>query len=789
MAISSLDRKLLRDLWRMRGQALAIALVIGAGVAMYLLMLSTFESLQLTLDTYYERQRFGDVFASLKRAPWWLADEIAAIPNVADAETRVVVEVTIDVPDMVEPASGRLISVPADRRPKLNDLFLRKGRWLEPGRSDEVLASESFAAAHGLGPGDTIAAIINGRRRELEIVGLALSPEYIYQIRPGELLPDEARFGVFWMERRALATAFDMEGGFNDVVLSLMHGASEQEVIARLDELIEPYGGFGAIPRSLQSSHWYLMNELKGLQSMGAFIPMIFLGVAAFLLNVVLSRIVSVQREQIAVIKALGYSNSTIGLHYAKWAAIVAVVGAAIGLALGIWFGKAMTEMYTMFFHFPILLYHLEPLLILKAIGISLAAALIGALSTVRQAVTLPPAEAMRPEPPAKYGVSVLERTGLRRWLSQPTRIILRTLQRHPGRAALSVIGIAFGGALLVLGTFSLDAMDEMMDLQYNIAQRWDVMVTFVEPTSSRVVSEIDHLPGVMGSETFRSVPVRLRHGHISRQTAITGVPENARLNRVVDTSHQPVDIVPGGLILSAKLAEILAVEPGDTVRIEVLEGARPVREAVVISLVNEYMGTNAYMELGALNRLMREDRTVSGAYLMVDDAATNRLYQQLKETPRVAGVLLKLAAVKSFEDTLAEMMAMIRSVTVLFAAIIAFGVVYNAARISLSERSRELATLRIIGFTRAEISYILLGELAVVTALAVPLSLLLGRNIAAWMVEDFDTELWRMPLVIEPRTYAFAAVVIVIATAISALIVRRKLDRLDLVEALKTRE
>ncbi len=318
MVISALDRKLLRDLWRMRGQALAIALVIGAGVAMYLLMLSTFDSLDLTLNTYYERQRFGEVFASLKRAPWWLADEIANIPDVADAETRVVVEVTIDVPDMAEPASGRLISVPADRRPRLNDLFLRKGRWIEPGRSDEVLASETFAKAHDLGPGDTIAAIINGRRRELEIVGLALSPEYIYQIRPGEMLPDDARFGVFWMERRALATAFDMEGGFNDVSLRLMRGASEQEVIARLDELIKPYGGLGAIPRALQPSHWYLRNELKGLQSMGAFIPMIFLGVAAFLLNVVLSRIVSVQREQIAVIKALGYGNATIGLHYAQ---------------------------------------------------------------------------------------------------------------------------------------------------------------------------------------------------------------------------------------------------------------------------------------------------------------------------------------------------------------------------------------------------------------------------------------------------------------------------------------
>ncbi len=790
MRIAPLDRKLIRDLWAIRGQALAIALVVGAGIAIFVAMLSTFDALDLTLRTYYDRYRFADVFASLKRAPLPVADDIAAIPGVASVDTRVVVDVTLDVPDLAEPAMGRLISVPARGRPALCDVFLREGRYIEPGRPDEVLASESFARAHGLHPGDSIAAIINGRRRALRIVGLALSPEYVYPIRPGELMPDDARFGVFWMERKALATAFSLDGAFNNVVLTLARGASEPEVISRLDTLLDArYGGVGAIPRALQPSHWYLNNELVQLRNSGEIVPVIFLGVAAFLLNVVLSRIVDVQRPQIAAMKALGYSNTALAAHYVKWSLAVALTGSAVGVGVGAWLGWAMTTMYTTFFHFPILLYRLQPSVVVGAVAIGLGAAVLGAVGAVRRAVTLPPAEAMRPEPPASYHETWAERAGLKRLLSQPGRIIVRTLQRHPGRALLSMLGIALGTSLLVVGTFSLDSIDVLMDMQFNVVQRYDVMVTLVEPTSAGAFDEVRRLPGVVDAEAFRAVPVRLRFGPRSRHVAITGVPRSPRLNRVVDASQRVIRLPPAGLVLSAKLAALLGARRGDLVTVEVLEGTRSVREVAVADLVEEYMGLNVYMDLDALHRFMREGDTISGAFLQVDAGRVDALYRTLKRTPRVGGVALKRAARESFVRTLADMMDKLLAVYVVFAAVIAFGVVYNNARISLSERSRELATLRVIGFSRGEISYILLGELALVTLGAVPAGLLLGYGMAAAMMPAMDTELWRLPLVILPRTYAFAAVTTIIATAASALIVRRRLDRLDLVEVLKTRE
>jgi putative ABC transport system permease protein len=496
-----------------------------------------------------------------------------------------------------------------------------------------------------------------------------------------------------------------------------------------------------------------------------------------------------VQRTEIAAIKALGYGNGAIAAHYVKWSVVVATLGSATGVGLGAWIGWGFTRMYTLFFHFPVLLYRLNVRVAVLGILIGVAAAVAGALGAVNRAVRLPPAEAMRPEPPATFAESWPERAGLRRLLSQPARIILRTLQRHPARVALSITGIALGASLLVLGNFSADAIDELIRVQFDVAQRYDVMVTMVLPTSAGALDELARLPGVMDLEPFRAVAARLRSGPRSRNVGVVGVPAGGRLNRVVDASRGPIDLPPDGIVLSESLANLLAVRRGQAVTVEVLEGVRPVRDLIVTDLVKDYMGTNAYMSLGAVHRLMQEGPTLSGAYLQVDRGAAGALYSRLKATPRVAGVALKRAAIESLQATMASMMAKVQAIYVLFASIIAFGVVYNSVRISLSERSRELATLRVIGFTRGEVSYVLLGELGLVTMAAVPIGLLIGYGMVAALIPLTDSEMFRIPLVVSPNTYAMAAATTVTATVVSALVVRRRLDRLDLVEVLKTRE
>jgi putative ABC transport system permease protein len=787
--VSALNRKLLRDLAAMKGQAFAIAMVVAAGVSVYVMYLSNFASLQSTRAAYYSQQRFADVFASLKRAPERVASEIANLPNVSAIETRVVANVTLDLERLEEPASGRLISVPVDRRPRVNDVFLRRGRWIEPGRRDEVLASEGFAVAHGLNPGDQVPAVINGRLRRLRIVGIALSPEYIYSIRPGELVPDDKRFGIFWMDRQALGAAFDMEGGFNDVVLRLAPGTPPDETIARLDRILEPYGGLGAIPRALQLSHWTVENELAQLQSFGFMLPLVFLLVAAFILNVALTRALALQRPQIAALKALGYSNIAIGWHYLKWALVIGALGVAIGIAAGAWLGHLIISLYNQFFRFPQLLFSVPVSVVSGATVLTLAAAGGGAFSAVRRAVRVPPAEAMRPEAPARYRRSVLETPSVARRLGAAGRMVLRNVTRHPLRASASIAGIGFAVAILMIGLVFSDAMDRLIETQFWIAERQDVTIAFVEPRADAARLALGRLPGVIAVEPQRSVAVRVRAGHRERYVSLTGVPPNPRFRRIVDRDGRTLPMPASGVVLSKMLGDVLGVTSGDQVRLEVLEGARPVRDMPVAGFVDDTMGLAMYLNLGDVHRLMREGDVASGALLLIDPASEAAVARMLKTLPAVAGAGFKRAVLQSFRDTMAANMNLSIAINLIFAGIIAFGVVYNAARVSLSERSRELASLRVLGFTRAEISLILLGELAVLTLAALPVGAVFGYALSSLIVGTIQSEVYRFPLYVSRQAVAWSFLGIIAAAAISALLVRRQLDRLDLVAVLKVRE
>ncbi len=787
--MKTLDRKLMRDLWRLRGQIIAIALIVACGLASFVSMSGTYAALKLTQASYYDQYRFAHVFASLKRAPESLSNAIAAIPGVAQAQTRVVTEVTLDVPGLSEPASGRIVSIPEVQQPILNDLYLRQGRYIDPQQGSEVIISEAFALANQLHIGDQIGAVINGRWQQLQIVGFALSPEYIYEIGRGDVFPDNRRFGVLWMGRKALSQAFNMDGAFNDVALTLMPAASVEDVIFRLDQVLARYGGIGAIARKDQISHRFVSDEISQLQGHAVLLPTIFLGIGAFLLHMVLMRLIGTQRDQIAILKAFGYSNATIGWHFLKFVFVIVALGAFLGTVVGVWLGSGLIKLYADFYRFPTLQYHLSLVQQIQGILISAGAATIGALGAVKRAVSMPPAEAMRPEPPAQFRRTLMEHFGLQRWLSPVWQIIIRNLERKGIQSLLSILGVAAAIMLLVMGGYSRDAMHYLMDIQFGVIQRDDVTIVFNEPRPARTEYELQHLPGVLSVEPLRMVPVRLRSGHRTYQLALTGLRPETELRHLVDTKLNPIALPLEGVLLTNKLGEILGVNPGDDLTVEVLEGDRAVRSVPVAGLIDEMIGLSAYMDLDALHRLMQEGRVLSGAMLAVDATQIDSLYRALKQTPMVATVRLRQATLQRFQETIAQNQATMNTIQIIFACIIAMGVIYNAARIALSERSRELATLRIIGFSRPQIAVILLGEQAILTLVAIPLGFIMGYGLAGWLSRSLSTDLFRFPLVIHPASYAFAAIVVGLAAIVSGLIVRRNLDHLDLIAVLKTRE
>ena len=787
--MNALNRKLLRDLWRLRGQVLAIAMVVASGVAVLVMSLATLNSLQETAATYYERYRFADVFASVTRAPEHLAASIADIPGVQHVETRISKLATLDIAGFGEPVIGQLVSIPDRGESVLNRLALLAGRRVQPDHPDEVVLSEPFAEAHRLETGSRLHAIINGKRRQLTVVGIALSPEHVYAIGPGALMPDNRRFGVLWMGREALEAAYDLDGAFNDVTLSLLHGTRPEAVIQPMDQMLGRYGGIGAIARADQLSNWFLVNEIDQLETLARILPTIFLVVAAFLTNMVLARIIATERSEIGLMKAFGYRNTEIAWHYARLVMAITAVGIVLGWLVGAWFGKVSTGLYAEFYRFPLLIYAPQPSTFAIGALVSLGAALAGTFGSLRRAAMLPPAEAMRPPAPALYRRTRLSTSRIAAWLDQPTRIILRQIVRWPGRSLLTSVGIALSVGVLVMALQWIDSINHIVQVYFFDTQRQDMMVGLVEAQSDTAAHELAHLPGVLSVEPMRIVSAYLRHGNRSHRGALTGVPPDAQLQRVYDAGGYVVPLPPGGVVLGTKLAEKLGVTTGDTLQVDVLEGRRPQLQIPVVGVFETYIGIPAFIDLATLNRLLKERPSLEYANLLVDDAARPALYAGLKAMPEISAVMLREAAISTFHDTLAETLLIYISFFAMFACTLGFGVVYNSTRIALSERGRELATLRVLGFSRAEISYILLGEVALLIFIGLPLGCLAGQGLAWLMTTAFETELYRVPLVIELSTYGTAVLVALLATAASAALVRRRLDRLDLVAVLKTRE
>lgn len=787
--MAPLDRKLVRGLWRIKGQVLAIALVMATGVAVLVMSLTNIESLSETASAYYERYRFAHVFAGVKRAPERIAQRVARIPGVQAVETRVVKSAILDVAGFEEPVVGRMVSVPDYGEPALNQLVIRSGRFPAPGATTEALLSEPFADAHGLDIGDRLRAVVNGKWRELRVTGTALSPEYVYTLGPGALMPDDRRFGVIWMGREALAAAFDLDGAFNDISLRTMRGADRQLVIERLDNLLDGYGGVGAYDRGDQTSNWFLSNEIEQLKTMSTFLPTIFLTVAAFLTNMVLSRLIAVERAEIGLLKAFGYNRLEVGWHYVKLTLVIGVIGVLIGGALGYWLGYTNSRVYIEYFRLPFLVFSPGAHAFVIAALASLGAALIGTLSAVRRAVRLPPAEAMSPPAPPSFSASGLAEMGPMGRLDQPTRIILRQIFRWPLRSMVTSAGIGMAVAVLVMALHWIDATNHMVSVHFEQAQRQDISVGLAEARSTRALRGFEQLPGVIATEGARSVSVRFRNGAREHRGGIQGVPRRQRLQLVYDADGRQLDLPRQGLVLSTMLAEILDVSTGDIVTVEVLEGRRPVLRIPVVDTFDTYIGTPAYMNIRALNDIMRERPVVSLVHLQIDPRERPALFRRLKEIPQAASLSIKQATIDSFQETLDESILVLITVFVVFAGVLAFGVTYNSARIALSERGRELATLRVLGFSRAEISYILLGETALLTLTALPLGCAAGYALARLTSESFVTELYRIPMIIEPTTYGWAMLTGLTAAAVTAIMVRRRLDRLDLISVLKTRE
>ena len=787
--VKPLHAKLFRDLWRIKGQAMAIMLVIGIGVALQVMMSGIVASLTQTRDTYYERHQFADVFASVVRAPERVVGQLRDIAGVAAVDTRVTGGALIDVASRDLPVSARILSLSSDGQRHLNEILLTSGRLPEAANPQEVVLLEGFAKAHGILPGSQISVTLNASRRMLDVVGTAQSPEFIYYAAPGEMIPDDARFGVIWIGRPTLAAALDLNGAFTEVLLTLRRDANIDAVLVGIDRLLTPYGGAGSYAAIDHPSNRFLSEEISGLEVSAKNVPPVFMLVAAFLLYIVISRLVQSEQEEIGLMKAFGYSDAEVSVHYLQLILMIALGGALLGCVLGVALGRMTIPIYTTYYKLPFLLFRLEVSSFLSGILTSITVATVGGAIVLRRIFQLAPAEAMRPPSPPDYsktgnfGQRIVSR------LDQPTRMVLRRVTRQPFRMLGAVMGIAAGMALSLSMLIIYEGFDEALDRTFNVIDRSDAFVTFTAPSSGKVIYEMQRITGVSRVEPVRAAPVIFRNGRHQYSGAITGLASNAELFRALDAESQPIALPTRGVVLSTSLASILDLNVGDDITVDIRQGNQPVVNTRVAGITQSLMGSPAFMDIDALNGLINEPNRLSGAYLSIEDGAEKSVYSALKNMPRVAGVSLRAEAEQAFETIMDQGAGSSRFIMGFMAFAITFGIIYNAARVAKDERLRDLASLRVMGFYQGETAFVLLGELAVVTLIALPLGVLMGNALSHLIAAGFSTDLYQIPIVYTPKATGTAIAIVVGAALTSGWLVKRDIDRVEIISALKTRE
>lgn len=773
----------------MKTMIFVISLMIISGVATFITLVSTLQSLRSTKDAYYQEYYFSNVFATLKRAPNNVTQRIREIPGINRVETRIQAGANLLLDGFDETIRGLIISLPDEGEVPLNRLYIREGRLPDPYNMQEVVLGDAFAQAHNLQAGDKISAVINGQLKSFTIAGIGLSPEYIFQGDPSSIIPDFERFGIMWMRRSSLEATYDMQGAFNNVVASFTWQAHEKGIISQLDEILQPYGGLGATGRRNQQSHFYITEELNQLEQMATLFPAIFLGVAVFLLNVVIGRLIQTQQGQIATLKAFGYSNAEIGLHYLFMVSVILVLGFVSGVLLGMYLGKLLAGVYAEFYRFPFLTYRLDPSVFLLALAVSVFAAFGGALFSIRKAIMLPPAEGMRSDSPAIFKHTHFDRWKLIKSLDQPSKMILRQLNQHKIKVAFSCLGIALAASLVMMGRMSNDSVNYAVEVEFKQASPHEYAISFTDAISAQALYEIKRIRGVDYAEATHSVPVRLRKGHRNRLTSIQAFPDSMKLKVLIDRDGNKISLPKEGMILTWKLGEILDVQVGDKLQVEFLERHRQIIEVPVAGFMDQFFGLGAYMRLDALDRIVQDKSLISGVYMNIDESYEGEIKNALRASPAVAGITSTRETISEFYDSTAQTWLIMAFFVSLFAGATAFSVVYNNARISLSERSRELASLRVLGFTRGEIAYILLGELWLVVLLSIPFGMMAGTGLTAFIITSLETELYRIPMNISAITYTLAALTVIVSALLSSVVIRMRLNRLDLIGVLKERE
>ena len=786
--MTGLHRKLFRDFVSLGPQVFTIALLILGGLSVMFSSWSSYESLERAKNFFYNEYQFGDIFVDIVRAPESIVHKISQWEGVRRVESRILKDGLIDVPGQIEPALGRFISWKGIHQ-KINLIYLRQGRMPQKNSVTEVVVHEAFAVAHHLKVGDSLQVLLAGKKRKLIISGVGLSAEYVYALSPVAPLPDDKHFGIFWVRQEDMESWTSMNGSLNSLQIQVEDYRYLEELKRKLDILLQPYGSIQSYDRSQQVSHIFVQDEIRQQRVMAIIVPFIFLSVAMFILNIILSRVITLHRAPIATLKALGYSSISLFLHYFQLVTLILLAGILPSLFCGAWIGQWYSKLYQDFFRFPSIDFHLAPQAIFLGFSAGLIPGWIGALNTLKKVISLQPAEALRPPTPPPFQKGLFEKFKIFQSMGIFSKMILRSMLFRPWRLFFSVMGIAASLAILINGSFWTDVIDFMIQRQFQEMHREDLTITLNHPRHLSVFAELKHLPGVFMLEGQRSVPVRIQFQNKKKEISVLGWNPHAVLSRILDKDGREIQPAQGGVVLSRYFESSFGLKIGDKVIMKLLQGSQSQWDVPVMGFVDDMMGQQAYVWKSDLHHWLKESEVVETIHMKIDPQYSNSIYVALKEKPEVLGITIRKLLLESFTQSVGDMILVFTMILFLFALAIAAAVIYNSARIGFSERGWELASLRILGFGIWKTFEVIFLDIGIQVLLAILPGLGLGFGLSYLSTSFIQNDTFKFPLVIHPSTYGLAVLVLMFTFLGSGMFLYRQVSGLDFSDALKARE
>ncbi|BCZ44916.1 ABC transporter permease [Clostridium gelidum] len=784
-----LFRNLLRDIKKSKGQFISILIIVVLGVTFYTAINSAFKNLSNSSSEYYSEYRLADIWVDLYSAPMGIKEKVDSIPNVKTATGRIIKDASINI--LEENATLRFITLPDIKKDIVNDVVIKSGRYFSEDDSNQCLLDEDFFKANNLNLGEYIYPIISGNKVKLKIVGCVKSPEFVYTLKDAsEIMADNKRFGIIYIKQSFGEAIFDFKGSINNLSIQISNGSDVKTVKDDVKKALKNYGVKNVIDREEQTSSKMISEKIKGLKSMGGTFPVIFFMVASVIIYIMMGRMVESQRTQIGVLKAVGFTNMQVLAYYMSYSAMIALIGSFIGSILGTYMGASMTKLYNQYFNLPLGGIKIYSEFVIPAFILTLFFCLFAGYHSCKAIFKIMPSEAMRQKSPESGKKIVIERINLI-WIniSYLGKIIVRNLFRYKKRALLTSLGVIFSSAILLVALSMGDSMDFMIQQQYGNIQNYDIKVKFSKLMSIEDLNNIKNITHIKELEPVLETGVEISNGWKHKDVGFTAQIKEPQMYKVEDKSGNAISLPQNGILISEKLANTLGIKVNDSVNIKFYFPGKEKKEMVVKGIIVQYLGLSTYTSMDNLNSILGEGTIASSAVLKLDNTnAENEVKDKLRNMPNVMSVDSKTDSLNALLKTMGAMQASI-GVYIMLAGILLIAVLYNIATINIFERQRELATLKVLGFSNNEVKKLIFNENYIIVIFGMIVGLPFGKWLGASLMASSSTDAYTIPYVVEFKTYIIAIILTLLFTAITNLTLMRKIKALDMIEVLKNKE